>query len=110
MPFKNYLLLCALAMPVALSAAISKPGYSEFAAQKQLAETGDAAAQYDLALMYDNGDGITENNAEAVVWYTKAAEQGLSKAQHNLAVMHYSGEGTPVDFSKALLWFRKAAE
>ena len=34
-----------------------------------LAEQGDAAAQHKLGVMYDNGDGVLVNKAEAVNWY-----------------------------------------
>ena len=46
-----------------------------------LAEQGDAAAQHKLGVMYDNGEGVLVNDAEAVKWYRKAAEQGDSDAQ-----------------------------
>ena len=32
---------------------------------RPLAEQGDAAAQYNLALMYDNGEGVIEDHKEA---------------------------------------------
>jgi hypothetical protein len=41
-----------------------------------LAEGGDITSQYNLALMYDNGWGVTQDYKEAVKWYTLAAEQG----------------------------------
>ena len=56
-------------------------------ALKQLrlaAEQGDADAQYNLGVMYDNGAGVPENKAEAVKWYRLAAEQGYASAQYAL--------------------------
>ena len=53
-----------------------------------LAEQGDADAQYNLGVMYDNGEGVTQDDAEAVKWYRRAAEQGNAFAQHNLGVMY----------------------
>ena len=44
---------------------------------KPLAEQGDAVAQYNLGLMYKNGWGVTQDYAEAVKWYRKAAEQHI---------------------------------
>ena len=41
---------------------------------KPLAEQGFAKAQYGLALMYDNGQGVIEDDKEAVKWYRLAAE------------------------------------
>jgi TPR repeat protein len=37
---------------------------------------GYADAQYNLALMYNNGEGVPQDYALAVEWYRKAAEQG----------------------------------
>ena len=53
---------------------------SEFDDMKALAELGMAAAQFNLALMYDHGRGVPENDAEAVKWYRKAADQGLARS------------------------------
>ncbi len=45
-----------------------------------LAAQGDAAAQYNLGVMYENGRGVTQADAEAVKWYRKAAAQGHARA------------------------------
>ena len=50
------------------------------------AEQGDLVAQYNLALCYENGEGVKEDKTEAVKWYKKAAEQGQAKAQYNTAM------------------------
>ena len=57
---------------------------SEFDETKALAELGMAAAQNNLGIMYDNGEGVPENDAEAVKWFRKAADQGHAKAQYNI--------------------------
>lgn len=62
-----------------------------------LAEQGDPNAQYKLAWMYDFGNGISENNSKAVIWYRLAAEQGHVSAQYNLGVMYDFGEGISQD-------------
>jgi TPR repeat protein len=43
---------------------------------RPLADRGDARAQFFLTLMYDNGEGGTKDEAEAVKWYRLAADQG----------------------------------
>ncbi len=43
---------------------------------RPLAEQGDASAQHNLGLMYNNGLGVAQDYAEAVRWYRKAVEQG----------------------------------
>ena len=55
-----------------------------FEGYKWVAEYGDANAQYNLGVMYDNGYGILESDAEAIKWYRLAAEQGYERAQLHL--------------------------
>ena len=74
-----------------------------------LAEQGDAAAQIELGLMYENGQGVLENDKTAVKWYTKAAEQGLADAQANLGYMYFNGDGVLTDYLRAYMWFNLAS-
>ena len=74
-----------------------------------LAELGDADAQFNLALTYDDGECVPVNDAEAVKWYRLAAEQGHTKAQTNLGVMYYYGEGVPVNYVQAYKWYSLSA-
>jgi len=83
---------------------------SEFEQTKAKAEKGDKIAQFDLGLMYDDGEGVPRDYKEAVKWYRKAAEQGYFKAQHNLGVMYAIGNGVPQDDKLAVKWYRKGAE
>jgi TPR repeat protein len=76
---------------------------------KPMAEQGYAKAQYNLGVMYHNGEGVPQDYNETVKWYRKAAEQGLAVAQYNLGVMYNKGEGVPQDHNEAMTWFRKAA-
>ena len=76
---------------------------------RPFADQGDAFAQYNLGLMYDNGEGVTENDAEAVKWYRKAADQGFAKAQVNLGAMYGNGEGVTENYVQAYKWFNIAA-
>jgi TPR repeat protein len=62
-----------------------------------LAEQGDAVAQFNLGLMYANGQGVPQDYKEALKWFRKAAEQGVASAQHNLGVMYAFGQGMPQD-------------
>jgi uncharacterized protein len=73
-----------------------------------LAEQGDAFAQNALGTMYDNGDGVPENDAEAVKWYRLAAEQGIATAQNNLGTMYAAGTGIPLNYIKAYMWYSLA--
>jgi TPR repeat protein len=75
-----------------------------------LAEQGNANAQRNLGLMYDNGDGVRENDKTAVKWYTLAAEQGLDQAQSNLGLMYENGLGVQENHETAVKWYTLAAE
>jgi len=99
---KYILLLTALLTPGAFAV-------SDFDENMAAAVRGNAAGQYNLGIMYANGYGVPENDAEAVRWYRKAADQGYVEAQYNLATMYAEGEGVPENDSEAVKWYRKAA-
>ena len=81
-------------------------GQTDFEVTKLLAEQGEAFAQYNLGVMYENGVGVPENVADAVKWYRLAAEQGRARAQNNLGVMYENGEGVSENNAEAIKWFR----
>ncbi|XHY18484.1 hypothetical protein SuNHUV7_32980 (plasmid) [Pseudoseohaeicola sp. NH-UV-7] len=76
---------------------------------RPLAEDGVPVPQYYLALMYDFGNGVAENDAVAVKWYRLAAEQGYAEAQHNLGVMYDDGDGVIENDIFAYMWWNIAA-
>lgn len=53
---------------------------SEIEQLKQLAEQGDADAQYKVGRMYEEGIGVTKDESMAWDWYQKAEEQGHQEA------------------------------
>ena len=52
-----------------------------------LAEQGDADAQRNLGLMYDNGDGAPTNDINAYAWWSLAATQGHESASENKGII-----------------------
>ena len=80
-----------------------------FKLYSKVAEQGDADAQFNLGVMYANGEGVAEDDKQAVYWYTKAAEQGIASAQFNLGVMYANGEGVAEDYVMAHMWWNIAA-
>ena len=74
-----------------------------------LAELGDAEAQFNLGVMYDQGAGVDRSLEKAADWYRKAAEKGFIDAQTNIGIMYYDGQGVPRDHSEAAKWFQLAA-
>lgn len=77
---------------------------------KTLAEQGDPVAQYNLGVLYENGQGVPKDYVLAVDWYRKGADQGYAEAQNNLANMYAFGLGVTQDPAEAVLWMRKAAQ
>ena len=59
--------------------------------------------------MYANGEGVPEDDAEAVKWYRLAADQGDASAQNNLGLMYDVGEGVPEDYVTTYAWWNIAA-
>ena len=70
----------------------------------------NARAAFMLSLMYQSGEGVPHNPAEAFRFMRIAAEQGDARAQYFLGTFYYQGDGTPVDRQSAGAWFRKSAE
>ncbi len=76
---------------------------------KLAADQGDAFAQYNLGLMYDIGERVTQNKQEAARLYKLAANQGIAEAQNNLGLMYGMGEGVTQDYILAHIWLNLAA-
>lgn len=74
------------------------------------AAMGDPSSQFNLALAYQEGNGVERNIATAVQWYTKAANSGLAIAQFNLAVLYANGAEIPKNEKEAAKWFYAAAQ
>lgn len=81
-----------------------------FSLWKNSAKQGFAAAQNNLGICYNKGQGVPQDYEKTVFWYTKAAEQGIAVAQKNLGASYANGQGVPQDYEKAVYWFSKAAE
>ena len=77
---------------------------------RKAADLGDAKAQYNLGVAYNEGKGVPQDFGQAAFWFSKAAEQGIPQAQNNLGFLYKQGQGVVQDSSKATEWFRKAAQ
>ena len=80
-----------------------------FKIQKPLAKLGDVVAQADVGLMYELGQGVPQDYAEAVKWYRLAAEQGDVGAQFKLGFIYGNDKGVPQNYAEAVKWYRLAA-
>ena len=51
---------------------------------QKAANLGDSTAQYNLANMYKNEEGIEKDINQAIYWYEQSAKQGDKDAQNKL--------------------------
>lgn len=74
------------------------------------AQSGEAAAEFELGSRYNYGRGMPKNTQEALQWLRKAGDHGYTPAQRLLAVKLYNGfDGTP-DFEESMKWTTKLAQ
>ena len=71
---------------------------------------GNAQALRRLALMYYHGEGVAQDNIQAVALFERAAEGGDAEAASDLARMNEFGMGVVQDDGRAAEWFLRAAE
>src|SRR5262249_24517448 len=79
-------------------------------AEAQLADQGNAAANFNLGLRYENGDGVPKDLGKAAELYQKAADQGYARAQVNLGWLYENGWGVSKALGKAAELYQKAAD
>ena len=74
------------------------------------AQAGDASAEFQLAVLYAKGEGVTQDYATSATWFRAAANQGVARAQYDLGVVYERGRGVSVDLTEAANWYLKAAQ
>lgn len=77
---------------------------------RKAADTGHTEAQYNLGLMYEEGEGVPRDLSQAARWHGNAAGQAHAGAQFSLGLLHYRGAGVPKNPSEAADWVLRAAE
>lgn len=77
---------------------------------RPLAKSGNADAQFGLAVIYNDAIGVPQDYIEANYWFLRAAEQGYGPAQYNLGNAYKNGTGMAQDANMAVIWWRKSAE
>ena len=86
--------------------------YRDRAAEKleQVAERGDAYAQYRMGQLYRNGPLLIPDSSKAKQWLTQAAKQELSEAQYALGKLLLSDDWEVRDPDEGIRWLKQAAE
>lgn len=71
---------------------------------RKAADQGDAQAQYNLGIAYDQGNGVRHDVTEAFHWFLRAAERGHAEAQFNVAISYGQGNGIAENQVEGLKW------
>ncbi len=76
----------------------------------KLAQKQDPVAEYTLAQIYAQGDGVPKDDAQARKWLKLAAEHGNPEAEYEMGMAMREGRDVIQDYDAALKWFIRAAE
>ena len=71
---------------------------------------GDLDAQYHLARMYLEGNGVAKDPKQAARWLGLAANKGQYQAQAMLGAMLFKGQGVPRQAARGLMWLMLARD
>ncbi|MBK8157785.1 MAG: sel1 repeat family protein [Rhodospirillaceae bacterium] len=77
---------------------------------KSLGEAGDTNMQVIVGNIYDYGQGVPQDDVQAMQWYLMAAERGNTKGQYQAGVLYYRSQGVPQDLIESYRWLALAAE
>ncbi|MBR0172340.1 MAG: sel1 repeat family protein, partial [Lachnospiraceae bacterium] len=78
---------------------------------REAADAGSGQGMHAMGYIYDNGDGVEQDYATAVQWYTEAIEKTeWPVSYHNLAVLYRDGNGVERDLEKTVEYYTKAAD
>lgn len=72
---------------------------------KPMAQQGNPYAQFNLAVLYDDGIGLAQNLTLALKWYKRSAYAGLADGQYMTGRFYGGGRGVPQNPGMALFWF-----
>lgn len=79
--------------------------YLEYAAKVE-----HILAQYDLGMIYNNGnEHLDKNEEKAFYWVEKSAGKDFTDAQYQMGVFYSEGVFKDVDFKRAFDWYEKSA-
>jgi len=96
--------------PPPATSAPEETGAGEAASGHEADARSLADVQFNIGLMFANGDGVPKNPALAAKWFEKAARQGHLDAQFRLGGLYWTGELGEKDMARALEWLQQAAE
>ncbi|MBT3884017.1 MAG: sel1 repeat family protein [Rhodospirillaceae bacterium] len=95
---------------VGMAAYNAKDYRAAFGEWKPLAEQGHAEAQFNLGILYAEGQGVAADKNEGIRWWRRAAELGNVDSQIYLGAMYYDGLDLAKDYPRSYMWFKIAAD
>lgn len=76
---------------------------------RELAETGDLQAKYEMGEFFYQGERVERDIDKALEWFEQASIQGHPRAQYQLGLMHFQGEGVTRNLPQAYIILKMAA-
>ena len=70
--------------------------------------SGNIESQYELALYYYYGNGVTQSLDMAFEWFEKAAKKGHAEAMEKLGDCYSNGYGCKQSYSAAEKWYKNS--
>jgi TPR repeat protein len=80
-----------------------------FSSSRSPTDHANVDTLYNLGIWYDNGQCVTQDHAQAAIWYSRAAEQGHAGAQALLGYLFANGQGVAQDYAQAASLYQKSA-
>lgn len=74
------------------------------------AKQGNANAQFDLALLYLNGNGIQQDSRRAFKWFHRAARQNHVEAKFQMGLNFLKARGVKQNRFLAAYWFKLSSK
>jgi tetratricopeptide (TPR) repeat protein len=97
----------------------SREGWNLFSQQRyteakplleKACEGGDQKACHNLGVLYENGEGVTQDYAQARAFYQKACDLGEMLGCKGLGYLYQFGRGGPLDYGQSRVLYQKACE
>jgi uncharacterized protein len=80
-----------------------------FRVLKMASDAGDSDAQVNLGYLYARGQGVAQNQQEALRLYLASAKQGNTEGMNAVGFKYRYGSGVAIDLPRAMHWFCRAA-
>ena len=110
--FNTYLLLVILFLYSSFNLfsqdRINIPSY--ILKMEEIAQGGNSDVQYNLGLIYSNGEDVEKDLSKAIFWFKKSASQDNILAQYKLGYIYDNGLGVKKDPTKAYQYYLSAGE